>query len=289
MRAGWSRGTRTSGLARLEPRHRGEVLRLLRSAPEHNTWMLAQLARGALGHDRPAGRFMGYWREGRLEGVGAFGNNLVLSTPASAEAIEAFARHARRNVPPAWVVVGEERTVDHFMAEHGRDRALVRMERGGQILYRLRRGALPEGWRTERLRPAEVRELSAVMEADRAMVVEELGFDPFSRDLDSYRQGWLKRLREERCWVIGPVGGPLRMKVDQSASSEEAVQLAGIYTHPDWRGRGTARAGVGELCARLLHRVPLVTLYVDRDNDPAIRAYEALGFERVGRVRSVWF
>ena len=126
------------------------------------------------------------------------------------------------------------------------------------------------------------------MHMDRAMVTEELGFDPFARDLESYRRGWKRRIREGRSWVVSRQN-TLLFKVDQSASSEDVIQLAGVYTLPSERRRGIARKAMTEMCAWALERVPVVTLYVDSENTHAIKLYEKLGFDFRGLIRSVWF
>ena len=157
------------------------------------------------------------------------------------------------------------------------------------MLYEVRTERLiaTEPWAP--LRVAELEDVESLVKLDRDMVTEEVGFDPFEPVMDSYRQGWLRRVREGRAWVVGPVGGPLIFKVDQSAVSQAAVQLAGIYTVPERRREGLASAGIGEMCRRLLDRHARVTLYVGGSNTPAIKLYEALGFEPIALVRSAWF
>ncbi len=278
------------GLHRLEPRDRRAALAHLRLRTAHNAYLLAQIGRGALVRDDVAGPIIGHWVAGELDGVCIFGSNLVISATATERAVDAFDEFARTSRFRVWVAVGEDRHVDLFMRIYGRRERRIRIERGRQLLYCLGADDLDAGARAgARLRSADVEELEVLMGVDRAMVEEELGFDPFIRDLEAYRSGWLRRLRELRSWVIGARGASIEFKVDQSAVSEDVVQLAGIYTLPEFRRRGLARAGVGELCARILRSVPLVTLYVHRFNEPAISLYEALGFRRIGEVRSVWF
>ena len=278
------------GLHRLAPRDRRAALLHLRPTAAHNAYLLAQIARGALVRDDIAGPIIGHWVGGALDGICIFGSNLVISAAATERAVDAFAQFARTSRFGVWVAVGEDRHIDLFMRTYGRRERRIRVERGRQLLYSLRLEDLVAGPQAgDRLRSADVEELEVLMAVDRAMVAEELGFDPFVRDLEAYRTGWLRRLRELRCWVIGEPGAPIAFKVDQSAVSEDVVQLAGIYTVPACRRRGLAREGVGELCARVLRSVPVVTLYVHRFNEPAISLYEALGFQRIGEVRSVWF
>jgi ribosomal protein S18 acetylase RimI-like enzyme len=247
------------------------------------------VSRGALQRDSVAGPVIGYWNAGALEGVCILGSNLVISDPASDSAIDAFGDYARREGILFWVAVGPDKTMARFLETYGRDTRRIHLERGDQGLYQLTSEELHEGPRCAALRLAQVEDLEALVGLDRRMVTEEIGFDPFARVLEAYRQGWLRRIREGRAWVIGPVGGPLSFKVDQSAASEQAVQLAGIYTVPERRAQGIATAATGEMCHRLLARVPRVTLYVHRENTTAVGLYESLGFKSLGSVRSVWF
>ncbi|MEZ4264786.1 MAG: GNAT family N-acetyltransferase [Myxococcota bacterium] len=281
--------TRLDGLGRLESRHRFAALRYLSDDVAHNAYLLAQIDRGAIGRDDVAGPMLGHWTGGELDGICVFGSNLVFSRPASDVAIAAFADYARQAQFRVWVVVGEDRGVDRFMARYGRAQREIRVERPDQRLYCLRAGELDPEARSLLVRQAEINEVERLMEADRSMVQEELGFDPFASDLISFREGWKRRVREGRSWVIGEPGEPLRFKADQSAAATRVIQLAGIYTHPEWRRRGLARGGVAEVCRALLRTTPLITLYVHSDNEAAIRLYEGLGFRLAGRVRSVWF
>ena len=95
----------------------------------------------------------------------------------------------------------------------------------------------------------------------------------------------LERWQEARSSEFGEV----LFKVDHSASSEHVIQLAGVYTVPSARRKGLARDGMVGMVSWALERVPTVTLYVDASNTPAIRLYEALGFEERSLVRSIWF
>lgn len=277
------------GLRRLSGRDRWEVLGFLRQHAEHNAYLLGQIARDALHRESIAGVFVGYYAGGQLEGMVCIGSNLVLSEPCSERALDGFAGFARSAGYLVRVAVGPDPQVDGFMRRFGRVDADIALERPAQLLYRVDHTTLDADATCPELRPADVSELERLLRTDLAMVVEELGFDPFSHDIMSYRRGWLRRIREQRAWVIGIIGQAPIFKVDQSAVCDDVVQLAGVYTHPAWRGQGIARRAIGEMCRMLLEEVPVVTLYVHRDNTPAIRLYEGLGFEPVGDVRSVWF
>ncbi len=266
------------------------MLGFLRQDPAANAYLLGQIARGAIGRDSIAGTFAGYWRRGQLEGLCCLGSNVVLSEPCADEAIAAFARMAQRAAAGIRVVVGPDDLTASFMECFERDGRNIALERGGQLLYGVDRDGLKvPGLLCEGLRQADVSELNQMLALDLAMVVEELGFDPFSHDLEGFRRGWLRRLREGRSWVVANEAGVIDFKVDQSAVSSDAIQLAGIFTRPSARRNGLAKRALASMCRQLLKEASVVTLYVHSDNTGARALYGGLGFTELGAVRSVWF
>ncbi len=55
-------------------------------------------------------------------------------------------------------------------------------------------------------------------------------------------------------------------------------QIGAVYTAEDERGKGYCKAIVSELCQRIMARGKMPALSVDKDNLPALKAYNALGF-----------
>ncbi len=277
-------------LARLGPDDEPEVLRLLTARPACNAYLLGLVARDALLHPERMGPLLG-WREGgAIVSVVAIGSNLALSDTVSDDALAAFAGYARESELQSRtlrIVVGPDEVVARFMAFFGRD--TVALERPGQHLLEVDASRLLQDARSVELRPAQPEDFSALVEADLAMVEEELGMNPFAVDPDTYRRGCERRVVEWRSWVVGPLGGPIHFKVEQSSISPEVVQLAGVYTAPSHRGRGLARHAVGEMCHLLLRDVPRVSLHVNPGNHAALHIYRRLGFRDIARVRSVWF
>ena len=75
-----------------------------------------------------------------------------------------------------------------------------------------------------------------------------------------------------------------------NARLPEVVQVGGVYTPPELRGRGYARAVVaGSLLAARRARVARAVLFTERENEPARRAYLALGFRPTGDYGLVLF
>jgi hypothetical protein len=273
-------------LSRLGPRDQAAVKALLCAKPACNAFLLGLVARGVLAEPERTGPLIGWWVGGTLTSVAAIGSNLALSDHASDEALAAFAGYARESDLRARIVVGPDTLVGRFMEFYGDDRMVL--DRPDQRLFEVDAPHLLKDARSVELRPAQPVDLEALMEADLAMVEEELGMNPFSADLEGYRRGCERRLEEWRSWVVGPLGGPLLFKLEQSSVSPEVVQIAGVYTRPDVRGCGIARQAIGEMCHILLRDVPRVSLHVNASNAPAVHLYRRLGFRELGRVRSVW-
>jgi predicted GNAT family acetyltransferase len=78
-------------------------------------------------------------------------------------------------------------------------------------------------------------------------------------------------------------------KAEASAWTPTVVQIAQVWVDPEVRNRGYAKRGMRDLCRRLLELVPTVTLFVRRENAPAIRVYEAIGMRRTITYRSLIF
>jgi GNAT superfamily N-acetyltransferase len=75
-----------------------------------------------------------------------------------------------------------------------------------------------------------------------------------------------------------------------NARLPEVVQVGGVFTPPELRGRGHARAVVaGSLLAARAAGVSRAVLFTERTNAPARRAYLALGFRVTGDYGLVLF
>ncbi len=95
--------------------------------------------------------------------------------------------------------------------------------------------------------------------------------------------------KERHHWVLTDDGRPVAY-AGFNAALPDAVQLAWVYTPPRQRGRGYGRAVVaGALICAHQGGVARGVLAVEDDNEPAIRAYRALGFREIGLVGYLLF
>ena len=100
--------------------------------------------------------------------------------------------------------------------------------------------------------------------------------------ITSSRQEVERAFADGASWLLEDEGRPVAYQ-HFNARLPDIVQVGGVWTPPDLRGRGYARAVVaGSLLAARAQGALRAVLFTDDDNRPAQRAYVALGFERVG-------
>jgi uncharacterized protein len=94
-------------------------------------------------------------------------------------------------------------------------------------------------------------------------------------------------LASQRQWVL-EAGGKLVSTCTFNAEIREVVQVGGVYTPPEARGSGYARAVVAAalLDARAEGAGDAI-LFTDDDNQAAQKAYRAIGFRPIGDYRIV--
>jgi predicted GNAT family acetyltransferase len=68
------------------------------------------------------------------------------------------------------------------------------------------------------------------------------------------------------------------------------AQVQGVWVEPAQRGRGLAAPGVAAVVRATRREVaPVVSLYVNSYNAPALATYRRVGFEQVGTFATVLF
>jgi ribosomal protein S18 acetylase RimI-like enzyme len=226
---------------------------------------------------RGLGRFAATEGEDGLRALCHLGTNVV----PSGEGCEAFADVAAK--AGARMLIGEERAVTELFHAARRKLPRPREDRPGQPVYAI--SEAPEAGDT-RLRAATLGDLALLVPACAASHREELGVDPLRRDPEGFRWRTQAQIEEGRSW-LWDVDGVIRFKAEASAWTPSAVQLQQVWTDPQVRGRGYASRALRDLIRLLLAAAPAVTLFVRRENQPAIRLYDSIGMRRVLSYRSV--
>ncbi|MBA2475783.1 MAG: GNAT family N-acetyltransferase [Actinobacteria bacterium] len=226
---------------------------------------------------RRLGRFTALERRGRLTALCHVGANVVPSGSGCAAFADVVLRGRAR------MFIGAERSVDELWDACASSLPEPREDRPGQPVYELREA--PERGGTA-LREATLDDLDLLLPACAAAHEEELGVDPLARDPTAFRWRTRSQIDERRSW-LWVEGTTILFKAEASAWTPDAVQLQQVWCDPDARGRGYARRALSDLCTLLLERVPAVCLFVRRENERALRLYEAVGMRRAGTYRSI--
>ncbi len=137
------------------------------------------------------------------------------------------------------------------------------------------------------VREAHLADLEALVDAARASLREEGRPDPFLGDPHGFRRWVRNRLPRA---LVAEHRGQVAFVGYSDVQLPEGWLLQGVYTWPAFRRRGLARAGVAALCARAFAAgANHVQLSVVDGNVAAYGLYEALGFERLGELRTLLF
>ena len=231
------------------------------------------------------GLYMGAFSGDALADVAAhyWNGNIVLQAPI--RPVELALAVARESVRPVNGLLGPWDQVRAVEPELDLDRTRL-----GKVvpeyLYRLDLVALvvPEALSSGRVvhRHARDDDLPTLVRWRHEYELHTMGFPAHSID-DAANRDSLARMIGERClWVLEEAGRPVCMTAF-NAALPEMVQVGGVFTPVEWRSRGHGRAAVaGSLLDARADGVTEAILFTEAGNYPAQRAYEALGFERIG-------
>ncbi len=217
--------------------------------------------------------------------------NLVLQAPAHlTEILEKITAAPER---PIRGLLGLSEQVGRAMQLLGWREADIQLDEE-EGLYALALGDLvvPDELRSGRLRGrrAELRDLDQVSAWRLGYWLEALGADDTPELRDRCRGEIGSSIDEGTTWVLEDleVGEEPVACTSFNATIREAVQVGGVWTPPESRGRGYGRAAVAaSLLDARAEGVERAILFTGDDNVPAIRAYAALGFQRIGDHRVV--
>jgi predicted GNAT family acetyltransferase len=125
-----------------------------------------------------------------------------------------------------------------------------------------------------------------------AFAVESLDEEDSAGLLASRRASIRRKMEQGHVWVLErrAAEGDWRAVATSgfNAALREAVQIGPVYTPPEHRRRGYARAVVAaSLLDARAQGVQTAILFTGEENLPAQKAYTALGFRRAGEFRLV--
>ncbi|WP_235026500.1 DUF4081 domain-containing GNAT family N-acetyltransferase [Glutamicibacter sp. JC586] len=148
---------------------------------------------------------------------------------------------------------------------------------------------LPEGVERNPIRAAKIHEFDLVLPASAAMFEEELGYSPLENGGSFYRNRVRQLIRDGHTVIDCDDHGEVIFKADLGTVTNEVVQIQGVWVNPRYRGLGLASGYMSSTVQYALGFAPLVSLYVNDFNVPALKTYQRIGFEQVGTFATILF
>ena len=251
-----------------------EVLQFLAQRPIHTVAMTSLINDNGIVSPFNRGTFFGCRDlNGQLEGVALVGHATLMET-VSNRALAALAQVARE-CPNTHMIMGEKERVADFWSHYS--------EKGRRQRLACREWLFELSWPVEArepvagLRPATPAELELVMPIQAELAFAESGINPMEVDPEGFRNRCLRRIEQERTWVVVE-NGVLIFKADVISKTPEVNYLEGIWVREDNRSQNIGTRFMSELMRRLLEYTKSVCLLVNERNESAQGFYRKCGF-----------
>ncbi len=280
----------------LGPGDEAALIAFLAPRADSSLFLIANLtAAGIVDRDAPyAGAYVGRFENGALTGVAAhyWNGNLTFQTDADALALAHFAvestkRPVKGLVGPWPNLVALRASADPSFA------ARTAQFETHDILYALVLDKLaPPAALTEGrviCRPARADDLD-LLARWRSGYRSELMNEPPGAALEAGAREEMGRVLQANAgFVLEADGAPVAYS-GFNARTAEIVQIGGVWTPPELRGRGYARSVVaGQLQIARDQGAKRAVLFTGEENRFAQRAYESIGFQRIGEYGLILF
>lgn len=251
-----------------------EVLQFLSQRALHTVSMMSLIQDNGLVHPFNRGTFYGCRdTNGQLEGVALVGHATLMET-VSDRALALLAAVAQQ-CPNTHMIMGEkERVADfwsHYASAGRRQRQSCR-----EWLFQLSWPSAPLG-AVSGLRPAKTDELELVMPIQAELAFAESGVNPMQIDPKGFRSRCLRRIEQERTWVVVE-DDRLIFKADVISETSAVVYLEGIWLRDERRNNGDGVRFMNELTHTLLEDTKSICLLVNETNQRAQNFYRKCGF-----------
>jgi predicted GNAT family acetyltransferase len=275
-----------SGVRQLGPTDLAQLRQLLDRDPIANVFVDHQVEVTGIDPRRTGGAIWGYLRRNELRAACHAGANLV-PVGADPEATAAFADHAAGQTRMSSSIVGPRGMVLPLWERLESVWGPARQVRADQPLLTIR---TPSSVRSDPLvRRVVLDELDVLYPACVAMFTEEVGVSPEPSGGGHYRARVAQLI--SRGWAFARIeGGQVVFKAEVGVATPKACQIQGVYVHPERRGTGIAAPAMAAVVELALREIaPVVSLYVNAGNVPALRAYRRVGFAQEGTFSTVLF
>lgn len=275
----------TSRLCLLDNTQAPEVLEFLKVSPVHTVVMTSFVQDNGLANADNRGKFYGYRNtDGRFEGVALIGHTTLIEA-RSDKSLTAFARVARRSETPIHFIMAGGKTIEDFWqryADDGRPPRLVCSE----LLFELNSLFFPPR-REWDIRLAVPSELEVIARVHDEVAFIESGRRPMAKDRSGFLKRCLKRIEQNRTFVVFR-DGELIFKADIAAETSETIYLEGVYVAPEMRGRGVGANCLSHLSLQLLKRVNNLCLLSNIKFKNAHRSFTKAGYKNTDQCEIIF-
>lgn len=266
-----------------------DALGLLRRDPVDNVYVGSRVRAGGLDRVTLGCPVWGFEEGGRLRAMLHAGSNMV-PVNADARACAAFAAFAgfRRISSSIIGPADAAMTLYHeLVRQWGAEWADPRDIRAHQPVMLI--DDEPPIAPDPRVRPATLDLWQPYADAAVAMYTEEVGQSPAVGGSDvSYRIYIRSLIQQSRSYAIVE-GGRVIFKADIGSATSSVCQVQGVWVAPDQRGRGIAAPAMAAVIRQARRHWPIVTLYVNDFNAPALATYRRAGMQKVGEFATVLY
>jgi len=262
------------GIETLTNSERAETLDFLAQRGINAAFFAGIVYDNGLESSRNRGTFYGYRNSfGQLEGVALIGHATVIEA-VSDPAFHALAIVAQK-CKAAHMIMCEENRLEKFWQFYAA--AGQQMRRASrQLLLELRWPVAVPG-NVATLRLATTADLALLIPVHAEMAREESGIDPRDENAAEFTERYARRIEQGRTWVLTD-DGKLIFKAEVASTTSETTYLEGIWVNPDRRGEGYGQSCMSQLARMLMWRAQSVCLFVNDDNDEALRFYRQAGY-----------
>lgn len=268
-------------------------MQLLRRDPLTNLFVASRVTTFGLAPEDLGCAVYGYHADGELVAACHVGANLV-PVGDRREALAAFAsaigprNHVGSIMGSAEAVLGLHRGL---VERWGESWSRVREIRAHQPL--MATAADPQVAGDARVRRMGIDDFEAYVRAAIAMYTEEVGISPLD-DSGSYQRYVRLLIQSGRAMgavheQAGQSPGRVWFKADIGSAWQRYCQVQGVWLTPQLRGRRLAIPAMAQVVRLCRERFPVVSLYVNDFNVPALRLYERVGFRTVGEFATVLY
>ena len=260
---------------------------LIAQDPIRHCLLAARVESGSGGYRNSFSDLLGYFDDGKLKSALLCGANVVpvnTSLIARQEFASVLSRSGRRSSS----IVGPASEVLDLWSRLSLSWGSAREVRENQPVLAMREPSRVLS--DDEVRYSTLADLDELVPACVAMFTEEVGVSPNSGGGASAYRNRVAELVSARKSFVRYLGDELVFKAEVGTVGSEVAQVQGVWVKPEYRGKGISVPAMAAVVKYVLADIaPVVSLYVNNFNTPALATYRNVGFEQVDTFATVLF